>query len=332
MTPAQVGRDVNVLLLADLNEPLGPAACRADAVLAWEVATALAALQRDVGGLTVDLVARRGSAPVLPTITADPDELAPPGPPAAVDARQDALYTQMVLSGVADGYDVIHSLVPLVAPTQVLVSRGSRICQTVTVPPTHLSVALARLVPPDRLHHVGLGLQGPDPLAAAPPPIDVTRFALDDGERDPYAVWDGEGGGDALVVAREAAAAAGLAMRVLGDGDPAELLRRARVLLHTPYPPRPVGVVWPLRALACGTPVVSWDDPVLQRYCDAPGRATFVATGDAGAMADGIGRVAGEQRGADRRADRRACVVAWSGHRAVAARYREIYRHVAGLG
>jgi len=327
VSPAGSDRPVKVLVLADLGEALGAAALSADAVLAWELANALAALRDTVGGVEVDLVARRGSEAVLPLITADPDELAPPGPTSSDDAaRQDALYTQMVLAGVADGYDVVHALAPLVAPIQVLVSAGRRVCQTVTMRPAHLSAQVGRIVPRQLLHLVALGTQGQDPLRAAPPPVDLNRFQPGDAVPDAYLVWSGAGGPDAHTVGREAAESLGMTLRRLDEADPAALLRRSAGMVHTPYPAAPVDIMWPVRALACGLPVVSWEDRVLQRYCDASGLASFVAPGDPPAIAAGFSRLAA----ADGRDRRRATTVAWSGYRAVAARYREIYEHLAG--
>lgn len=327
-------RPVRVLLLSDLDEPLGPSATGSAAVLAWDIAASLALDAETVGGLSVDLVARRGSAPVLPLITAEPDELAPrPTTASGREARQDAAYMQMVLAGLFSDYDVIHCLIPLVSPLQVLAAMGQRICLTLTFGPTHLAARLARLLPPERLRPVGLGTQGPDPLRAIPPPVDLARYRLEASTGGDYLVWDGTGGHAAHAVASAAAGQAGLDLRVLPSpgrlanvdepiDDLAGVVASAAAMLHLPYPPEPVDVVWPLRALATGAPVISWPDPSLERYCEEKGIVAFLPVG----AIPSAELVRGLDHSTATRSRRRQAVLAWSGYRQVASRIRAVHR------
>jgi hypothetical protein len=303
---------IRVALLADLEEPVGPDALGEEAAFAFELIEALAESARDLGGLAVDLVARRGSYRDVPLISIDPDEALAPGGPLARFARQEAAYTQLVLSGMLASYPLVHCLAPLVSPLLVAASMGQRIVHGPLVPEGHPSTLIPRT------------LIAPTLLASAtvPPPIDLSRFRPSPSPEEAFVLWSGSGGARGRALALEAASALGSPLRALDEGDPAALLQGAIALLHLSEAPSPCGAVWPLRALACGTPVIAFRGGGLDDVVDHPSLGALLPPGDAGALAAAIERCPARARAGE---VRRQWVLARHGRRAVAARWREIY-------
>ena len=127
--------------------------------------------------------------------------------------------------------------------------------------------------------------------------------------------------------ARAVASVMGLPLRTPADGPAPEMLGGARALLHLEPRPRPCDAVWPLRALACGTPTVAPATSGLAPLFDERVAGVSVA----GALASGdrsedlAAAVAGLPPRSDLGAARRALVLGRHNRRAMAARYREIY-------
>jgi hypothetical protein len=135
-------------------------------------------------------------------------------------------------------------------------------------------------------------------------------------------VWTGSGGEPARRAAAAVAAALGLPLYAVGEGNPAALLRDARVLLHLAEAPGPCAAVWPLRALACGTPVAAWRGSALADLQSQPVLGALAASGDHAGLAAQILALPSRAMASDAR---RRWVVARHGRRAVVARCREIY-------
>src|SRR5438128_1810550 len=116
---------MRIALLADLFDSIGPDAQSDRAILTFELADGLREYLRDVGGLTVDLVAKRDSWRGLPLISVDVNEL-----PATADqpldhySRQEAAYCQLILAGLLRDYDLIHCLAPIITPLQLIAAMN----------------------------------------------------------------------------------------------------------------------------------------------------------------------------------------------------------------
>jgi hypothetical protein len=298
-----------ILLLAPLDEPLTEDARGSGAAAAFELASALAVCVADTGELAVDLVACRGSRTGLPLIGVDPSELAP----ASGRLAAEALLTQVALSGLADGYHVIHSLVPAIGVLQIASAQGAAIVQTVA--DRHGEAAaevLARLVDPRRLAQV----------RDVPLGVDLTRFLPAEDAREDCLVWIGRNGTSAEATAHAIASALGLPLANNGD---AAILQHARALLHLAPMRSPFDAVWPLRALACGTPILGWSGMGLESLAPEPLLGALAPRHDVDAL---IARAAALPDRRSAAAARRALALARHGARAMVGRYREIYREL----
>lgn len=302
---------LRILLLAGLDEPLTGDSRGDAAALAFELATGLAVCAADTGELAVDLVARRGSRTPLPLVSVDPSELAPVSGFAAAEA----LLCQVALSGLLEGYDVVHSLLPAVAVLQIAAAHGSAIVQTVAGRRGAAAAdVIARVVDARRLAQV----------RDLPAGVDLTRFRPAETTRDEYLLWLGSGGAAGETAAKAIAAALALPLRTFDDGDVVTLLQHARALLHLAPRATAFGSVWPLRALACGTAVVGWSGAGLDALVPEP---------ILGALAGDLETLIARARVLPPRdaiaAARRELCLARHGSRAMVARYREVYRELA---
>jgi hypothetical protein len=313
---------LRLALLTGLGEPVGPDARAADAVLAFELAEGLLEIARDTGEIEVDLFARRGSWQGLPLVTLDPREVAPP-PAHPLDpfAAAEALYTQLVVEGMLRGYDLVHCLAPVIAPLQMLAAMDVPVVQTVTVPPSYPAAKMPpRLIAPDLLRQASA--QPQEGAEAIPPGVDTTRFRPLAEPAEDFLLWLGSG------PRREAegiASALALPLRSFRRGDPLPLLQGARALLHLGRHPSPAGPLWPVRALACGTPVAGWKGADLDEVLDRPGLGALASPGDLAGLAAALRDLPDRGHAAPLR---RQHVLGRHGRRAMVGRYRELYREL----
>jgi hypothetical protein len=312
---------LRLALLTDLRQPVLPTVRSPAAALAFDLAEGLAETAADTRELAVDLFARRGSWHGLPLVSVEPGRLGLRGARQA-GAAQEALYVQLILQGMLRGYDLVHCLAPVVAPLQLLTAQGIPVVQTLTVPATHPAALLpGRLIEP-RL----LARTAPLPLEGAveiPPGVDVTRFRPAASPAEDFLLWLGSG---RRSEAEAAARAAGLPLRIGTGAEIDGLLPHAHALLHLERSPASAGPLWPLRALACGTPVAGWAGAGLERLLDPPELGALAPAGD------DLGLAAALRALPDRRevtAARRERVLGLYGRRAMVARYRELYRSLA---
>src|SRR5438105_3007343 len=110
---------MKVALLAGLDQPVLPAANDPETLVAFELADAFREWRERTPGAAVDLFARKGSWGGLPLVTVNPDELDQQAGLPVPLAVQEALYTQLALGGMLNGYDIIHSLAPVVTVIQL---------------------------------------------------------------------------------------------------------------------------------------------------------------------------------------------------------------------
>lgn len=311
---------LRLALLAGLEKPVGPTSRGSAAALTFDLAEALHEMARDTGEVTADLFARRGSWRGLPLVSLDPGEIAPP-PAHPFDrfAASEALYTQLALEGMLRGYDLVHCLAPVIAPLQLLAAMKIPIVQTVATPARHPAARMPpRLIAPHLLRQASAW-----PLAGAraiPPGVDTTRFRPLPAPAADYLLWLGSG------PRREAegiSSRLGIPLRTWKQGDPLPLLQNTHALLHLGRSPSPAGPVWPLRALACGTPVCGWLGAGLEDVLDRPGLGALARPGDLAGLAGAIGALPARR---ETTALRREHVLGRYGRRAMIARYRELYR------
>lgn len=317
-------------MLAGLHAPVLLDAVDSEAALAFDLAEGLAEHGRDTGELEVDLFARRGSWRGVPVVTLDPDEL--PRIPGALGrfAVEDALYTQLVLAGMVQGYAIVHCLAPVVTPLQLLAATGAAVVQTLVVPTRHPAAALPPgLVPSDRLRQVSPTFHARHPdVLPIPPGVDLSRYVpassgggeedfllhLDPARSRREARW-------AEAISRRLAAP----LRKPGDGDLLALLRSARAVLHLGTEPSPVGPVAALRAVACGTAVAGWREGPLRPLAEVPGLLASAPVGDVDALAEAVRTLPPRSAAVPLR---RRTALARHGRRAMLGRYRELYREL----
>ena len=104
-----------------------------------------------------------------------------------------------------------------------------------------------------------------------------------------------------------------------------DLLPHAKALLHLSLQPSPCCSVWPLRALACGTPVAAWESSGLSPLIDSPGLGLISPDGQWEDLADGINGLPPRASAAPLR---RQAVLSGYGRRPLAARFRQLYQEL----
>jgi glycosyltransferase involved in cell wall biosynthesis len=316
-----------VAVIADLREALGPGARSEVAALTFELVDALAQCVRDVGELTADLFARRGSCRSLPLVSLEPEELGwRAEDPLDAVAAADALACQVALAGLFEGYHLVHCLAPLTNALQLIGAAGVPILQTIVTEPEHASARFPPLlVPKGRLRQVATtprAASADRPLVGTA--VDLTRFAPVGQAEDRFLLYAGDDAG--LEEAQAVATLAGRPLLTLADGEPVWLLQHARALLYLLDGPPASGPVWPLRALACGTPVAAWRNTGLDAVLESPAMGTLATRGDRAGLARGILELSARDLVA---AERRELCLARYNRRAMLARYRELYREMA---
>jgi hypothetical protein len=320
-------RPTRVAMLADLGEPVGPDAATETGVTGYEIVRAVGGWATTTGAATVDLFARRGSWRGLPLVSVDPDELGPvPDDPLAWFAVQEAVYGRLWTSGMLTGYDIVHCLAAIVTPLPFLVAAGTPIVETLLEAPDHPACwLLPRLLPGRSVRRVAVAEAS---AAALEIPVvavcvDLSRFVPAD-VPGRHLVWDGSGGEDGAAAAAAIGARLGYPVRTVGDMDPVEVLQQAVAMLHLSTASAGCAFSWPVRALACGTPVAGWHGP-LDSLAGEPGCGALAPVGEWEVLADRIGRLPGRAEAGRRRREK---VLAWHGPTAMVARYRAIYREL----
>lgn len=318
---------IHIALLADLSEPIGPDAVTELGVVTYETAHALRDSSRKNGGITLDLFARQGSWRGLPLISLDPDEIGhPPAEPLAKFAVQESIYGQLWLSGMLQGYDLVHCLAPLVSPLQLMVAAGIPIVQTLTGAMTHPANWLSpRLLPRNMFRQVAMDRETGATLGipTIEPCVDLARFTLTNAAIQ-HLAWDGSGGESAATAAQAIGERLGHPVRHVADLDASSLLERAGVLLHLSETLPTCGTPWALRALACGVPVAGWQEG-LDSVVSESAIGALAPAGEWSVLADRILELPVRGEYALRR---RQMVLARHGPTALAANYRKIYRDV----
>jgi hypothetical protein len=316
---------MRVALLADLREPLATEARLPEAIVAYEVAAAFAAWRDESSSeLTVDLFARRGSWKGLPLVSVDPDEIGPVRRDALSQfSLQDAAYCQLFLAGLLDGYDVVHSLAPVVTPLQLVAAHRRPIVQTLLVPVSHPAATLLSLVVPQALLRRVRVTAAADALPVIPTSVDLARFRLDESAERDRVIWLGTPA-RGRAAAEQVATVCRLPLVTLTDDDPVLLLQRARVFLDLSERASPAGSPWGLRALACGAPVAGWSGGELDQLVEV-GAAAVASHGDRDGLVTAVGTLATDRDSNQRRRD---VVLARNGRRMMVARYRALFREL----
>lgn len=336
---------LRIALLAGLDEPVSTHARGEPAAFAFELASGLDCRARATQEVAADLFARRGSRTPLPLVGLDPGELMARENRAGSHERAAAtevLFCQAALAGLLEGYQVVHCLTPAIAALQIAAAAGAAVVQTIPggrgLPAGRL---LAHVVATWRLAQVAATpfVRG---LAAGtrrcvPAGVDLTRFRPVVQPRRRHLLWLGSGGTAGWRLALGAAAALDLPLRTFGDDEVEPLLQHAVALLHLDPRPAPWGAVWPLRALACGTPVAGWAGCGLEGLAAGPVLGVLAPPGDMGALIAALrtlcprpiaAAAGGRQRRQVRQSQRRQVCLGRHGLRAMVARYCEIYREL----
>lgn len=314
-----------IALLTDLTHEVSPFATSHEAVFAYELAAAMIRSAQDTGGIAIDVVARKSSTAGLPLVSVDPSALGEvPADPLQRFAWQDAVYAQLLLGGMLNGYALVHCLAPVVTPLLWLSANRMPVVQTITTAAAHPSASLPPKLMGSRFMQVSVGayeVQGE--LAVVPPSVDLAKFSPADNPTRNFMLCTGNEKN--MKAVQELAASLNLAVYTLHDGDPVKLLQHAAIVLQLSPGELPCGPVWLMRAIACGTPVASWSSAKFDRLFLRPELGVFVQENDFTALATGIRNLLQAQNTG---AVLRQYAVGMFGQRSQAARYRDIYKSV----
>jgi hypothetical protein len=265
-----------------------------------------------------------------------------PDDPLTSYAFQEAVYMQLVMSGALDSYEMIHCLAPIVTPLYVLAAKGMPVIQTVTTAASHPAASLLPCFLGKKMRQVLIGSYKfssavkSSVVSSIPPCINLQEWVPAAGvfpqDHQDYLYWPGRKGDEGEEEARLVAAATKLPLFCATDGHPAQLMRNARLIIDLSVPDTACGYTWLIRALACGLPVAAWDSKATQELFQRPELGVFAPEGDwrsladriPGALANGRSDVAGIK--SDVAGIRREYAMGHFGQRALAARYREVYK------
>lgn len=316
--------DLRIALLTDINEAIHPGSLSGESVFAYELVRSLKESAESIGAISLTLFARRHSSAGIPTVSLDPSEFGMAENKLDAYAFQEALYVQLVLSGMLDGYQLIHSLAPIASPLLLLAQKGLPIIQTLVAGPEHPASRLCTKIPGMKMQQVHIGpYQISDAYAAIPPSVDLQEFYPHAKAEDDFIFWLGKTGEPSAILAEQIASDLKLPLRTAESGDPKELIRHARLLLHLPDSPSATESVWPLRALACGTAVAGWYSENLEKILFKPELGFFTKPGETEKLREGVQLIPNREIAG---ALRREFVLALYGRRAMAARYRDLYK------
>lgn len=312
-----------IALLTDISQEITPFSTSDEAVFAYELAAAMVRSAKDTGGIAVDVVARKSSTSDLPVVSVDPSGLGEiPGDPLQCFAWQDAVYSQLLMGGMLNGYALVHCLAPVVTPLLMLSANRVPVVQTIITNASHPSVTLPPKLMGNRFRQVFVGpYQVADELAAIPPSVDLSRFQPADKPADNFILYIGKKN----EAVDQLATSVNLAVYTLQDGEPEELVKNAAVVLQLAEDELPCRPVWLMRALACGTPVAAWSSDMPGRMFLRQELGVFVEKGNFVALANGIKNLPSRNIA---QKTRREYALGMFGQRSQAARYRDIYKSV----
>ena len=313
-----------VLLLADLAEPVKSKAFKGSIIIAFELAAALRDYQ-EVATIEVHLAARRGSWRGLPLISMDTSELGiGQNDPLSEFARMEVMYTSLIKAGLTDGYDLVHSLAPVVVPLQILTGQGTPVLQTILTSEGHPAATLPQMVaPPALLKQVRMLPGSRSERSLLNPAVDLQSYRPVPSPSRNFLLCL-----TSPADSHEEIEAIGrilrLPRRYVRKERSISLLQNALALLCSCKDDPFTVLMWSLRALACGTPVVAWHANELQDLLKEPVGLTPVP-GDERALARRIRRLGACRNGV---ADRRQAMLARYGRRVMAASFCEVYRAI----
>jgi hypothetical protein len=299
---------MRAIALTCIEEPIVAGVLSQMGVATLELVTALHRSWVETGEVTLECVAAAGSE--LPGVV----EVA-----AAADGGE-SLYASWAEDGRFDGYDLVHVMAPLKDGLRRLEDRPVGLVHTV------MKEADDRCLPPGtRLHRVvgEAALATKYGAKAIAPPVDLLRFR-------PSCTPEHTGvlclDPDMPQAVRAAFChVTGLDVVSIAEEDPAESIRRASCFIDASDVPFVAGSVWALRALASGCPVVGWRGGGVAWIAADARLGAVVEPGDL----SGLVRAALDSsatRSSDHVAARREFVLACHNRRAVAAKYRRIYK------
>lgn len=316
--------NLRIAVLADLTEQLGPFAVSDQAIFAYELARMLHESGETTGALSVTLFARRNSSCNMPTVSLDPAELGVTQNAVDQSLVQEAMYVQLILSGMLDGYHLVHCLAPIVSPLLLLSHKGLPIVQTILFHSGHPAISLPAKIPGTRIAQVNIGpYSAGENHYAIPPSVDLQQFQPVNDPSEDFILWLGKSNPQTETIARSVAQAMNLPLKTAEAGDPVEFVKHARLLLHLPITHSACESAWLLRALACGTPVAGWGSDELRSLFHRPELGFLIPESETGKLLDGIREIMPRDVAGS---IRREYVLAHYGRRAQAARYRELYK------
>jgi hypothetical protein len=296
---------------------------------AMEIIEALAESVHHVGGLSIDVVARRGSWKGLPLISIDTEELSPtPGSILEWFAIQETAYSKLVLSGLLNEYDLVHSLASCVVPLMLMAQANIPIVQTILEPPSHPSVKFPPIVMPSKLYVQVSGNRFWANYCKAkyiPPSIDLSVFKPTSQPTHEFLLYSGSGEQEMRDIAQEVAQRLNLLLYEDKEGHSVEKIKNAKALLYLQRDPSPYGAILPIRALACGTPVIGWQGSGLEEVLMHFDKDCLVPLGDVDTLVSVIDTLGDRVRLGHMR---RHLILANHNRRGMTARYRELYREV----
>lgn len=316
--------NLRIAVLAELTEQLGPFAVSGQAIFTYELARTLYESGLATGAMSVTLFARRNSSCGMPTVSLDPAELGDTRNEVEESLIQEAMYVQLILSGMLDGYHLVHCLAPIVSPLLLLSHKGLPIVQTILSHTGHPSISLPAKIPGTRIAQVNIGPYSvSENNYAIPPSVDLQQFQPLNNPSDDFILWLGKSDPETETIARSIAQAMNLPLKTATSGDPIELIKHARLLLHLPITHSSCESVWLLRALACGTPIAGWGSDELRSLFHRAELGFLIPESETGKLLDGIRTIMTRDLAGS---IRREYVLAHYGRRVQAARYRDLYK------
>lgn len=323
---------MKIALLTDLFERIGPDNVSDLGIFTFELARGLQVFAEELGGIEVDLVAKRESWQKAGLISIDLEQL-PGSPTTEFDrfSRQEAAYCQLILSGLLDDYDLVHCLAALVGPLQLLAAMKIPILQTVVTNANHPSYQF----PPALINVNSLLRTSPNSFMAhngnmrhIPSIVDLQTFTISPKRKPNHILWLADDNDKNAGLAKDIAKKLALPLRVGVKKNVVKELQNAAFLLDLSVKPSVVGDQWALRALACGVPIIKWLGSSLDELLEPPQMGVAVPHGEVELL---MKKANGIPHTSEASSLRRQMILALHGSRSIVKQYLECYEKLLGL-
>jgi hypothetical protein len=260
---------VRMALLTDLALEIRENSTRSEAIYTYDLARTLSESALSFGGLTLDVFAVKPAK-------ASPFSIVPVCEKNITTGvlDQESTYGALLQNGAFDGYDIIHSLIPL--STAILEKITSKDVKVVSTPlnfHTELKFANDRFL-------IKIGKYSwSHNVVNIPPSVDTTKFRPAANTTNDFYLFLGDQSSH-FKISETIEYRTGIPVKYFSESNVEELFQNALAVLFCIKTAQPSDIVWIIRAVACGTPVAILQNDEFINLVYVPPFCTIFADND----------------------------------------------------